>query len=432
MSGQVILLPRPAAARPEAQRLGLYLHVGRNHHTEVLACLAEGIRDYFGVIIDATYADRHKELIDAALSRNLDVVLDPLTHRSATVGGYSDAIAQLPWGRDRPHRLEDFDDDQGRAAAQQIVEFARSRRFTQILGPTHVLQGPNDPWLRRDIATMGFMRDALDSADGRKPQLLYSLAIPMDVLRDRVRRQAIVAALGDAPADAIWLKTENFGSDATGDKTAAYVEASGDFHPLGLPLVADQVGGLPGLGLMAYGAVGGMTCGITMLEGFKPAPWRRPREEGQSGGLPVRVYIPRLDLLLKPTEAAAFLKANSRVHSQFGCTDTHCCPKGVPDMLQHPARHFVYQRSRQVRELSGTPDALRPQVYLDNEVRRVSDDVASVAGFKSLTDDLRKSLATKQKKMARFRQAMAHLAESNPIKEPALAPKDRPSREREP
>lgn len=93
MSGQVIHLPRPAAARPEMQRLGLYLHVGHNQHREVLALLAEGVRDFFGIVVDATCADRHKELVSAALARNLDVVLDPQTHRAATVGGYSRRVS---------------------------------------------------------------------------------------------------------------------------------------------------------------------------------------------------------------------------------------------------------------------------------------------------------------------------------------------------
>ena len=98
-------------------------------------------------------------------------------------------------------------------------------------------------------------------------------------------------------------------------------------------------------------------------------------------------------------------------------------------MLQHPSRHFVYQRSRQVKEISAAPETVRVQTYLDKEVRRVSDDVAAAAGFKSLGDDLKKSLTGKQKRMGRFRQAMAHLAEVNPIEKPTEAPLDRRTRE---
>ena len=350
MPGQVVHLPRPAGARPEIRRLGLYLHVGHNQHKDMLGLLAEGIHDFFGVIVGGSCAGLHRELIAEALKRNLDVILDPQTQKAATIGGHTGSIGNLPWGLERPHRPEDFEPPQGRERASQIAEFAQAHGFTQVLGPTHILQGPNDPWLRRDIAMMGYVQDALD-AQGSNASLLYSLALPMQTLRDRVQRRAIIAAVADAPRHALWLKVENFGSDATGEKTAAYVEACTDFQALGVPIVADQVGGLPGLGLMAFGAVGAITHGITMLEAFRPASWRRPRASNQSGSLPMLVYIPQLDLLLKPADAAAFLKANSRVHGRFGCLDTHCCPKGVADMLQHPSRHFVYQRSRQVKEI---------------------------------------------------------------------------------
>ena len=423
MSGQVVHLPRP-----EMRRLGLYLRVGHNQHKDMLGLLAEGISDFFGVIIDASCAVRHKELIAEALKRNLDVVLDPQTQKAATIGGFTSSIGDLPWGLDHPNRLEDFELFQGRKRAAQIAEFAQTYGFTQILGPTHILQSPNDPWLRRDIAMMGYLQEALGGQES-EISLLYSLALPIQILRDRVQRRALVAAVADAPFDALWLRIENFGSDATGEKTAAYIEACTDFQTLGVPIVADHVGGLPGLGLMAFSAVGGIAHGITMLEGFRPAPWRNPRKSKQGGGSPVRVYFPKLDLLLKPIDAAALLKSNSRLQGRFGCLDTHCCPKGVPDMLQHPSRHFVYQRSRQVKEISAAPEAVRIQTYLDNEVRRVSDDVAATTGFKSLNATLKKNLTEKQKKMGRFRQAMAHLAEVNPIEEPTKAPLDRQTRE---
>ena len=99
-------------------------------------------------------------------------------------------------------------------------------------------------------------------------------------------------------------------------------------------------------------------------------------------------------------------------------------------MLQDPFRHFVYQRSLQTRELSAVPVGVRVQTYLDNEVRRVSDDVASVAGFKSLNATIREALTEKQKRVGRFRHAMVHLAEENPIETPTKIPLLREARER--
>ena len=88
--------------------------------------------------------------------------------------------------------------------------------------------------------------------------LIYSLALPMKALRLPAERRALISAIADAPCNAIWMKAENFGDHATGEKAAAYFEACRDFHGLGLPIVGDHVGGLPGLGALAFGAVGGI------------------------------------------------------------------------------------------------------------------------------------------------------------------------------
>ena len=347
----------------------------------------------------------------------------------ATVGDHSATLAGLAWGLDRPHRIEDFAGEDGRKRVEYIAEFGLENGFTQLLGPTHLLQSPNDPWLRTDIRMMGLVRDALDRGKPGMP-LIYPLAVSMQIFRDSVQRRAIVAALSDAPCDAIWLRIENFGLDATGEKAAAYIEACNDFAVLGVPLIADHVGGVTGLGLLAFGAVGGLSHGITLFEGFKVGHWRRPRKKTPGGGAPgTRVYIPDLDVLMKRKEARAFLTSSTRVRTQFGCRDTHCCPHGIRDMLDRPAGHFVHQRSQQVERLGSTPPSVRINRYLDDYVRPVSDNVAAASGLGAIGDSLRKKLTDKQRAMSRYRKAMGHLAKMNPVKEAAAPPATRAARE---
>lgn len=77
-------------------------------------------------------------------------------------------------------------------------------------------------------------------AVGAELDLIYSVAVPLEVLRRRIERQALTSAIADAPCQAIWIKTENFGDDASGDKTTAHIEACRDFHDQGLPVVGDH------------------------------------------------------------------------------------------------------------------------------------------------------------------------------------------------
>jgi hypothetical protein len=302
------------------------------------------------------------------------------------------------------------------------VQAAAEGGFTQLLGPTHLLNSPNDPWLRRDIAMMNRTAEQITRSRAELG-LIYPLTVPMTLLRNRAERRAVIAALADAACDAIWLKVENFGDDATGEKLVAYIDACRDFHERGLPLVGDHVGGLAGLGALALGAVGGIAHGVTMQQNFKASSWRRPPVKG-SGGPSWRVYISHLDLLLKRTLATELFAVSPKIKAMCGCKDTHCCPHGTPDMIDYPARHAIYQRAREMERLGAVPQSVRAGQYL-NSVRRVSDDIARVAAFPIRDAVLAKGLQNKQREMSRFRQMMAHFVESADPASTAVAPRRR-------
>jgi hypothetical protein len=409
MSSNVIHLPRPVSRRPSVESLGFFVRVGRNDHVEMLHLVASGERGMFGFVIEAHNIERHRELISEARRHDFDVILDPKTQQMGFVGGHSESLAALPWGLERHHNVADFEGGEERRRAAQIIEVAGANGFTQVLGPTHLLNGPNDPWLRRDIAMMNWTADEI-AQRGASLGLVYSLALPMALLRQPAERHAIISAVADAACDAIWLKVENFGDDATGEKTAAYIEACRDFHERGLPVVGDHVGGLPGLGVLAFGAVGGIAHGVTTQQNFKVAHWRRP-PVAQSGGVSRRVYFPQLDVLLKPKVAEVLLGTSRWIKGKCGCLDTHCCPHGLRDMIGNPARHAIYQRAREIERLSKVPQSMRARQYLNENLRPVSDIVARVAATSGMDDDLQKRLRTKQREMARLRETMAHLVE---------------------
>jgi hypothetical protein len=416
----VVALPRPTALRPRPNPLGFFVRVGFNDHLELLDLIATGERGIFGFVIEAHYVPRHRELMTEARRRGFDVILDPKTQPMALPHGHTTGLAGLPWGGERHHNVSDFDARAGREKAAKIVEFAVANDFTQVLGPTHLLTGTNDPWLRRDIAMMTWTADEI--AASRKPLgLIYPLALPIAAFRLREERRALLSAIADAPCAAIWLKIENFGDSATGEKTASYVEACRDLHGRKLPLVGDHIGGLPGLGALALGGLGGMAHGVTVQQNFSASHWRRPPASKGGGGTPWRVYVPGLDLLLKPAVAEA-LMSSPRLKARCGCHDTHCCPHGIKDMIARPVRHALYQRAREIEHISATAPSLRTALYMDERVRRVSDTLTTIASVSTLNADLRKRLLKKQAQMSLFRQAVAHFAETSPGETVAMPP----------
>ncbi len=147
-----------------------------------------------------------------------------------------------------------------------------------------------------------------------------------------------------------------------------------------------------------------------------------------NGGPSWRVSISQLDLLLKPKTAGELFAASPKVRALCGCRDTHCCPHGTRDMVDHPARHAIYQRAREIEQLTTVPRTLRAVQYLNQTVRRVSDYVAGVAVLPNANADLAKSLQDKQREKSRFRQLMAHRIESAGSASVAMAPSNRRAR----
>ena len=97
-------------------------------------------------------------------------------------------------------------------------------------------------------------------------------------------------------------------------------------------------------------------------------------------------------------------------------------------MIDRPARHALYQRAREIDAVGSTPQSVRVAWYLDEKVRRASDNVAAVAAATGLTKDLQAKLQKKQGEIGRFRQAIAHLAETAPPESIALTPPKRSAR----
>lgn len=383
--------------RPLPQPLGLYIRASRVDQKELQTFISSGAAAFNGVVFDAKRIKHQKELLTLVLERGLDAVLDPQTQPMATIGGYASSMHGLPWSKQRPHELADLTTLlQQRHLGESIARFSIEHGFTQVLAPTHLISGPDDPWLAVDIATARALRLALDNAGGSSVQIHYSLALHYEAFRTPAKRLAVLEQLRRVQAEGLWLNISGCGSDSSPTAITRYGDAAADFQALGMPIIADHAGGMMGLALLAFGAVGGLSHGVTLGERLDTGSWNRP-PQGKAFAPKVRVYLPSIDLLLPRLDAERFFEAGGgRARSHFGCRDVNCCRRGVDDMLQGPARHFLYQRTRQVAGLSQIPESLRPALFLEEHVRPASD-VAILATKLPLPEDLALK-ATKQAK----------------------------------
>jgi hypothetical protein len=142
-----------------------------------------------------------------------------------------------------------------------------------------------------------------------------------------------------------------------------------------------------------------------------------------------RVYVPQLDLLLKPADAQVLLERSSRTRALFGCSDTRCCPRGIQDMLQRPAHHFLFQRVKEVSELSRVPAHVRPQIFLEQNVRPASDRAVIASNIQWEEEVMAKKMREHRKRLDALRTVLAHEAEKTPPRSFANLPKTRAARD---
>lgn len=349
------------AVRSAAEPLGLYLRAGCNDHLELMNLLASGDTGCFGVVFDATLEKRHKELKEQVLAHRLDAILDTKTARLASPGGYTPAVARLPWANpDRMHRQADFQGLALRRLIAAIGQYAIQHAYTAVLAPTHLLREFDDSWLTIDSESTRLLRDHLDRKSGHEIQLIYPLAITYEIFENTkhagARHQC--AAQCEVRCDLApdqWVQWSARNSNG-GQK----------LHCRGrrLPTARAEVGCRLHRRQGGVGADG-------VWRARRDCPRHRYLREVQFGALAENELRAKLfadhgralfrkRCLANATESLKKLWGVSpQAKAAFACHDTHCCKSGWKDMTGNPKRHYVVQRMKQVARVRPVP-AINP------------------------------------------------------------------------
>ena len=215
--------------------------------------------------------------------------------------------------------------------------------------------------------------------------------MPAASLAQHGDRAALLRRIGDLDVDAIWLRLHPFGASASGPVALRrYIEICPDLQRLGLPLVAEHTGTV-GVALLAFDAVGGIECGITLGERFDAGRLLRvPADRGEPFSHQAMVYLPEIDAYVSGQDAREML-ARRATKAALGCRDTSCCRHGPDDMTRDPRRHGVLQRLREVETVGETPAHRRPEQFLDH-VRRAGDVATRLSATHAVLEPARRRL----------------------------------------
>lgn len=422
---KITTFPRAVRALPDP--LALYLRPGHNDHRAIEQHISSGGTNFSGAVFDPSKIEHHHDLYELILKHNLDAILDPKTIQSATIGGYTEKLGQLPWGKERPHNIEDFSGVGGRRVIHALAEFAVDHGFTQVIAPTHIISSAESPWFSVDIRNVQILRNQLDKIGGAKVHIIYQLAISKKLYENAEERLKIINALHGLPISSLWLTIDNFGRNSSATAARNYVDAAHDFHSLNVPVVADYVGGVIGLFLLSFGAVGGISHGVTQYERFNANSFSHPRKPIKFGR-PRAIYIPTIDAMLKPEQARLLVNRSTKTKAYFSCNDSNCCPRGFRDMIGDAPHHFLYQRMKEISNLSRIPETIRPQSFLDNHLRDTTDKALHAANINWNDEKFEKKLQENRKRLDRLRTGFGDYAQKKPLLTFSLHPKTRASR----
>ena len=253
---------------PTNPGIALYFRPGLNDHIELQRLVVED-QPISGVVFDPTLAARQAELLDACRGRGIETVLDTRVMELALPGSADRAsLGRLPWaqsGRLPPAALTGGSGD---ALVERVVDYVGRNRLGAVLAPTHFVSGVDDPAFAVDRRLAGELRAALDRRGLNSVAIYHPLAMPLSALRDGSMSLQLAHRLQGIDVDALWLRFHPFGSSEFGPvKLLTYITACQNLRTVGLPLLAERTGTI-GLALAAFGAVGGIECGLTLGERF--------------------------------------------------------------------------------------------------------------------------------------------------------------------
>ncbi|MGE4303475.1 MAG: hypothetical protein AB7E24_05510 [Novosphingobium sp.] len=207
------------------------------------------------------------------------------------------------------------------------------------------------------------------------------------------------------PIERVWLRITGYGS--TGVGISRFIEGSMDFHGLGIPLIADYVGGIASLAVAAMGGVSGFASGLEGKQRFDASDWLKPSERGGGGGSK-RIFVAGLDRFVSTSEMRALFDGTRTSRQLFGCSDPACCGD-IDKMLRNPEAHHAVQTGRLVKSLSEIPESLRAEQFLEKHLLERAKTASRANKIRNMGDEIRKKVGSSAKRLELAYEALSGL-----------------------
>jgi len=391
------------------REIAQFTRVGFSEHRRIEYLLSTGKMPVSRFVIEAANFDGQSSLIHTLRDENAEIVIDTNVAELSVKGRFSGAVRAAPWAAEgRPLEPEDFVPGTNRGVIESIADFAVEKKVSTVMAAAHYLGDEQFGWFEIDRRACVALRQSLDHDGGTDIAIDYPLIITYAQFRDSDIRKRLIDGLRDLPFDYLWLRISGFGADATGVRVERYIKGLFEFHALGRPIIADQVGGLASLAVCAFGAASGFAHGISGKERFLATGWVNPSNSGGRRGK--TVYIPGLDRRLKVAEVRKMFDEARTSRVIFGCSDSACCGD-IDRMLSNPEAHLMVQKGRQVRDLSRAPETARADRFLTEHVEQARRRSERAMRLKKTDDEIKAKISRARERLIRFEETLINLTE---------------------
>lgn len=397
--------------------IGHVIRTGEASYRQLEHLHAEGRLPARAVVIDASKARFQKEFIQSLRATGADVTLDPKVAELSELGKFSGSAKGAPWAveeANRPLEPDDFGLGANTDLFGKIARMAAELGVTSVMSPTHFLRpGVDNIWLPIDCRSVALLRAALDREAGRHVAIDYPLILPHTRLLDDQYMPRILAALHDLPVDNLVLRLSGFGADAGPLTVKRTLGAIQQLHVLGYPILLDYVGGLVGLGALAFGIVSGIAHGIGERDRFDARSWHKPPKQPtaeRSFGRTIYIPLPGLDKSFRKMDLKTIASA-ARGRRLVACGDRECCPRGLISMLDNHRSHIARQKFRAIDALFSVPDARRVDHFINVDLRSAERLARDLVHLNIDDDGLNKTLSDWRKRIDSMTRMFETLSE---------------------
>ncbi len=404
---------------PPKHPISHVVRIGHTGHKILENLYTAGRAPISRAVVDAGHSLHQKELIATLSNSGVEIILDTKAAELASIAGIHSKAGQLPWANaNRPHNPTDWAGHEGVKLARAVADFAIGSGINTVLSPAHLIKNTASQWLVTDLHTTHNLRHALDQRGGDNIRIDYHLMLPIGLLKEIDQLQVVLQRLRSVPVDNVWLRVSGYGMDGSPAGTKRFIEAAWALSKFNKPLIADQVGGLVGLALAAFGAVGGICQGVAEKENFQVSGWNRA--PGPGGSSEKRIYLPQLDMFLYKSKAEIFM-AGRNAKSLVTCNDRTCCQK-PEDMFDQSQAHALTQSARAIEHLNNQPELKRIDHLLGEIIPETGRNLRKARKIKISDEKLTRRIAKKSDRLDLMYQTLERLnsdLESVPI---ALSP----------